>query len=79
MKKTKSEYKTQLLKELQFDEKQMQENIGYIIHLIDYWGLYQEYDLLLLCEILVKENMMDYVNGLVERKCSLDPDETKDF
>jgi len=40
MKKSKSEYKSQLLKELEFNEKGMQENIGYIIHEIDYWGLY---------------------------------------
>ena len=40
MKKSNSAYKDQLLKDIQLNEKQLQENIGYVIHLIDYWGLY---------------------------------------
>ena len=61
MKKSDNAFEHQLLQDIRYIKKKESENLAFVVHLLDFWRLHEKYDVINLCDYLVKENMYDHI------------------
>lgn len=77
MKKSSKAYQNTLLHDIKYLKKKDVDILSFVVHLLDYWQLSEQYDIIQLSDYLVKENMYDMVQSLMGTKCKLPPKRKK--